>query len=215
MANYLSYLDLEKTCKSYLDLNFLALGEEIQLNHGYSLFSAISHLQPLAHGLQEIGIELVGTSCQKGFLDLKNGNSFLRIRLPVEKIPLFYSLAGKTLTVKGRKIRLGIPQIQPLVPAEKLYSRLVLIKGYQSPEPFLTAAQIQLEQLGIEANLSLEARQEGDYVRRTLQVKEYSLVGFGVKVKDLKEQDSILLQARGLGGKRRMGCGLFTSRQKV
>jgi CRISPR-associated endonuclease/helicase Cas3 len=34
-------------------------------------------------------------------------------------------------------------------------------------------------------------------------------VGFGLKVRDLCDDDSIKLQERGLGGKRRMGCGIF------
>nr|WP_242040134.1 type I-MYXAN CRISPR-associated protein Cas6/Cmx6 [Anabaena subtropica] len=38
-----------------------------------------------------------------------------------------------------------------LQPAEKLRSRIVVIRGYEEPETFLVVAQRQLEQLGIQA----------------------------------------------------------------
>ncbi|MFM8300877.1 MAG: type I-MYXAN CRISPR-associated protein Cas6/Cmx6 [Microcystis aeruginosa] len=35
------------------------------------------------------------------------------------------------------------------------------------------------------------------------------MVGFALAIFDLSEEDSIKLQIHGLGGKRRMGCGVF------
>jgi len=34
-------------------------------------------------------------------------------------------------------------------------------------------------------------------------------VGYAVRVSGLSDEDSLKLQERGLGGKRRMGCGVF------
>jgi CRISPR-associated endonuclease/helicase Cas3 len=37
------------------------------------------------------------------------------------------------------------------------------------------------------------------------------VVGFSLIASDLSDEDSIKLQQFGLGGKHRMGCGIFTS----
>jgi len=37
----------------------------------------------------------------------------------------------------------------------------------------------------------------------------FPLIGYGVEVTDLSESDSIKLQQQGIGGKRKMMCGVF------
>ena len=66
------------------------------------------------------------------------------------------------------------------------------------------AALRQLGQLGVStlAILSLGKR-------RTLRIKEKEVVGYEVLVEGLTAEESILLQERGLGGRRHMGCGMF------
>nr|MDJ0843913.1 type I-MYXAN CRISPR-associated protein Cas6/Cmx6 [Crocosphaera sp.] len=118
-------------------------------------------------------------------------------------------LAGKTLTLNQHKIRLGLPESQFITPHHHLYSRLVVIKGFDDPQPFLEAAQRQLNQRNITANLSLITRPQGEPIRRIIKVKKRTLVGYGVKISDLNEQDSISLQEQGIGGKHKMGCGVF------
>ncbi len=45
--------------------------------------------------------------------------------------------------------------------------------------------------------------------RRVMDVKGYTIVGFSVRLSGLNEGDSVLVQERGLGGKRKMGAGIF------
>lgn len=136
--------------------------------------------------------------------------SRLRIRLPGDKVPLVYSLAGKQLTIGTHPIRLGIPQIFILQPAEKVRSRLVTIKGFQEPEPFLEAVKRQLEALEISRTIAIPLNAEAELDRKAIKIKQYSVVGFGLEVSGLSDEDSIKLQTHGLGGKRRMGCGVFS-----
>ena len=42
-----------------------------------------------------------------------------------------------------------------------------------------------------------------------MRVKGQVIVGFAVQVKGLSAADSLKLQADGLGGRRRLGCGFF------
>ncbi len=89
-------------------------------------------------------------------------------------------------------------------------SRIVTIKGFQEPEPFLEAAKRQLEPLGISGTIAIPLNTEGELDRKAIKIKQYSVVGFGLEVSGLSDEDSIKLQTHGLGGKRRMGCGVFS-----
>ncbi|MDJ0691615.1 MAG: type I-MYXAN CRISPR-associated protein Cas6/Cmx6 [Xenococcaceae cyanobacterium MO_188.B32] len=134
--------------------------------------------------------------------------SKLLIRLPSEKVPFVYSFGGKSLTIGKHKIRLGIPEMNFLQPKSQLRSHIVVIRRYELPDTFLKAAQRQLEQLNIQADIKLITTKEGTPKRKTIKVKQ-TLVGFGVEANNLSEADSIILQEKGLGGKQKMGCGVF------
>ncbi len=76
------------------------------------------------------------------------------------------------------------------------------IKGFPKEEEFLAAAQRQREQLGIKGQAHLGAR-------RTLRVRDKQVVGFAMDVTQLTAEESLTLQEKGLGGRRKMGCGVF------
>ncbi|MEB3828827.1 type I-MYXAN CRISPR-associated protein Cas6/Cmx6 [Phormidium sp. CCY1219] len=193
----------------YVELSFGITGESLPADHGYGLLAAISHLVPELHGIPGLSIEtIMGIPDRQGKITLTE-RSRLRIRLSTDRVDLACLLAGKKLTIGNSDIWLHIPQILLLQPAARLRSRIVTIKGYQDPEPFLEAAQRQLEQLGIQGTLAIPLNAEGEPARKAIKIKKYSVVGFGLEIIDLTEEHSLQLQAIGLGGKRRMGCGIF------
>jgi CRISPR-associated endonuclease/helicase Cas3 len=61
--------------------------------------------------------------------------------VPVEFIPRCLPLAGKPLDLSGHRIRIGVPTVHALTPAATLIARLVTIKGFKDPVPFLDAAR--------------------------------------------------------------------------
>ncbi len=102
-----------------------------------------------------------------------------------------------------------------------LLSRLVVIKGFLEPVPFLEAASRQLEALGIDGIAALVPRREngaregrsaapaGSPIRRTVRIHDREVAGFAVRVEGLTADDALRLQGAGLGGRRRFGCGIF------
>ncbi len=137
--------------------------------------------------------------------------SRLRIRTDQEQIPLFLQLVQKLLKVGTHSLVLEPPEIHPICPAKTLKSRLVVIKGFQRPEPFIGAVQYQLQKLGItnfRAYIPKNALGEPD--RKVIKVHKNEVVGFGVVVTGLNPLDSITLQINGCGGKPKMGCGFFS-----
>jgi CRISPR-associated protein Cas6 len=192
----------------YVDLSFPIIGETLPADHGYGLYAALTHWKEAIHHLEGLSIQTIaGIPDKQGKIFLSDG-SRLRIRLPYDKVPLVYDLAGKSLTIGSHSIQLGIPQIYLLQPTSRLKSRIVVIKGYQEPEPFLEAVLRQLEDLEIQGTV-IPVNEQGEAERKTIKIKRFTVVGFTVGVFDLSDEDSIKLQIHGLGGKRRMGCGVF------
>jgi CRISPR-associated protein Cas6 len=194
----------------YIDLKFPITGHTIPFNHGYTLYAAISHQFPIIHNLDTLSIHPITGKPEFPHLLHLTEDSSLCLRLPINQVPLIYRLAGKTLTLNDHKIRLGLPESTFITPHHHLYSRLVLIRGFNDSQPFLEASQRQLNQRNITATLSLTTRPEGEPIRRIIEIKGKTLVGYGVKISDLNEEDSISLQEQGIGGKHKMGCGVFT-----
>lgn len=206
-------LKTEQLAVPYVELSFGVTGQTLPADHGYGLYSAIAHLCPAIHEQEGISILTIpGEPDRQGKIYLSSSSS-LRIRLPYDagKLSLVLPLAGQQISIGQHSIQLNIPQIHPLRPTDKLRSRLVTIKKFQEPEPFEEAARRQLEDLGIEGHLFIPLNEQGQPSRKALKIKSYSVVGFSVIVTDLSDEDSLKLQSFGLGGKHRMGCGVFTA----
>lgn len=207
---------------SIVDVMFRLQGDVIPADHGYQLCSAIARVVPGLHGDQGVGIAPVpGEPCGGRRLRLGPG-SHLALRLDAGRIAEVLPLAGQTLQVGGFPILVGVPEVHSLEPAPSLYSRLVVIKGFMEPEPFLAAAQRQLEVLdtqGVAAlipqpviasmNAASPYGSRSPFLRRTLRIRDREIVGFALRVSGLSAEESIRLQEVGIGGRRRFGCGFF------
>jgi len=232
-----------------IDLAFRVQGTSIPTDHGYLLFQAITKLIPDLHppgqtigegenvsssSVHTIDSE-VGPLWKTAFVHPINGQlsgdrmlrisprSRLTLRLDSDQISEILPLAGKTLRLGKDTISIGTPTIYTLKPAPRLYSRLVVIRGYTEPAGFMEAAGRQLKALGIQGELSLPLRKgkssfEGktvrdinqpSFIKRTIRIKDKEVVGFAVEVSELTAEESLLLQEKGVGGRQHFGCGVF------
>lgn len=197
-----------------IELSFPVLGKSLPADHGYALYAALVHQVPELRQQKPLSILTVpGFPDRQGKINLTQYSCF-KIRVPVPKIPLVYQLAGKRISIGKHEIQIGIPQTSVIQPATQLRSRIVTIKGYTEPDLCLEAARRQLNKLGISANLSIELNSKGQPSRKTIKIKRYTIVGFSTVVTQLSPEDSIQLQTYGLGGKRRMGCGIFVPHKR-
>lgn len=202
--------DIELIQNPYIQLAFPVIGQALPIDHGYQLYSALKYRLMELKDWDDVSIKTIS-----GKLDVNNRNqldltnrSKLLIRLPSEKVPFVYSFSGKFLNIGKQKIRLGIPEMNFLQPKSRLRSHIVVIRGYEEPKTFIEAAKRQIEALGIRASLKLISKKDGTTKPKTLKVKQI-IVGFGIEANNLSETDSIVLQEKGLGGKQKMGCGVF------
>lgn len=186
----------------YVELHFPFTGRTLKTDHGYGLFGAISRIIPEVHGADWLTVATMkGAAVGDGNLQLDT-ESTLKIRLPQDRVPLLLKLAGKRLDIDGHTVRLGAPQIHLLKPSSVLYARMVTIKGYTEPGPFQDAVRRKMQDLNVVGEPVVGPR-------RVLKIGNRTIVGFAVAVSELNEEASILLQERGIGGRRHMGCGVF------
>jgi len=187
---------------TYVELQFPVMGTTLPSDHGYALYGAISKVIPEAHGADWLAVETVPGVARGDGTTQVGERATLRLRLPQDRVPLMLKLVGKRLEVGGRDIRLGAPQIFLLKPSLQLYARIVTIKGFTEPEPFLDAICRKLDEMGVRGEPVVGPR-------RVVKVGNHTIVGFALAIHELSDEGSLLLQERGLGGRRRIGCGFF------
>ncbi len=203
-----------------VDLAFALHVATIPADHGYQLYAAISRHLPTIHGDEAVGIHPIrGQLVGQRRLALTRA-SRLVLRLPATRIPEAIRLAGRSLDLDGAHLLVGVPSTRPLLAGPSLVSRLVVIRGFTEDEAFLDAARRQLAERRIAGSAALIPRHRSGpvegrtgsrsaVVRRTLRIRDRDVVGFAVRVDGLRAEDSLHLQAGGLGGRRRFGCGIF------
>ncbi len=198
----------------YVDLAFRLTGSTVPVDHGYALYAGLSRILPEIHAAHAIGIHPIrGIYNGAGRLQLSDA-SRLVIRLPHEDIRLYLKLAGKSLVLDGCKLRVGVGETRALVPAATLYCRIATTRNGNDSARFDSEVARQLAALGIRGKVFREPEGSGgsdgrDPSRRIFRVKSKRIVGYSVLATELTAEESILLQERGLGGRRRMGCGVF------
>jgi CRISPR-associated protein Cas6 len=227
-----------------VDLAFRIIGKSIPADHAYLLYSALHEHIPGLHprsdhesqqivpsGMptpdgrlwQEVGVHPINGRLIGGRRLELTERSRLTLRLPDARISFVLPLTGKRLQLGSDHLRVGAPEVRVLRPVVRLHARLVVIKGFMTPKPFLDAVQRQLNELEIRGVPSLlirravkavegrssETTHNSTVVRRTLRIRDKEIVGYPVEVANLTAEESIRLQEAGLGGRRRFGCGLY------
>jgi CRISPR-associated protein Cas6 len=205
-----------------VDVKFGLTGRDLPADHGYALCGAVCRIVPSLHADKSVGIHPVSGRLAGNRLLALSPASALTIRIAADRIKDVLPLAGKTFDIEGHRVVVGVPAVYGIKPAARLYSRLVVIKGFTEPDGFLDAVRRQLKELGVNGKAALVDTSEAaaankgkgggtrsPVLRRTLRIRDKTIVGFAVRVSELTAEESILLQERGLGGRRRFGCGVM------
>ncbi|MHB1529964.1 MAG: type I-MYXAN CRISPR-associated protein Cas6/Cmx6 [Acidiferrobacteraceae bacterium] len=196
-----------------VDLFFHIQGKQVPMDHGYTLYSAISRIlesgdeDKWLHDADCVGLlSIRGHNAGQGKLMLDQHARF-GLRLPVNLIPKVLRLAGKRLDVDGEALRVGVSTASALIPAPVLYAHIVTTKNGKDENRFDAEIQRQLDALNIKSKPTRG-------LRRIVTIKDKKVVGFSLLVSELTAEESIRLQEQGLGGRRKMGCGVFVPRKE-
>ena len=200
-----------------LDLEFPVFSTSaIAADHGYHLYSGLSKVLDTLHSEDGLGVHPVrGQQVGGRKLQLMPWSS-VRIRTPQDKVGDLIALSGKSIDINGSNVRLGVPKLHALESSTALRSRLVTIKGFMETVDFSAAVRRQLDKLGVSeqaiVTIPQRSRKPSDEptpVRRTIRIRDKEVVGFEVILEGLSARESITVQETGIGGRRKMGCGVF------
>lgn len=186
-------------------IRFPVLGEQVRVDHHEPLYAVLSRNDPEFHRLEGLSVSpIIGGESMGELLRLTKKSS-LYFQVPYDHLKNLVQLAGKKLRIVNDWIRLGVPQMLPLDPYPRLYSRFVTIKNAVTEEEMKAKVNEQL--LTMDITLSDEKIQV--LRRRVITIHQRKIVGFGVLLKDLDEDSSLKIQLSGIGGRRRYSSGFF------
>lgn len=194
-----------------LDLSFSVIGNgPIPADHAYPLYSALSRQLPAIHAENGVAIHPIrGRQIGDRLLEVLPW-SRLVFRTSESRIGQLIQLAGKSLTVAGRTLRIGVPRVEALTPAPTLRSRLVTIKNGLTPKRFQSELRRKLDHLGVSNQVEVTLGK-----RRTLRIKHKEIVGYETVLEALTAEESLAIQENRPSppelafARRHMGCGIF------
>jgi len=199
--------------KDVVDLAFAITCQSLPLDHAWALSQAIQGALPWWSTEPLAGLHLIhGGESGNGWYRPEGGEGILYLtrrarlvlRLPLHRIADAHSaLTGQTLEVAGYPLLVGKAVERSLNYYSALYARHVVTDPTVDEGVFLANAARELRMMAVQFKKMLAGKSgilatpEGPCTTRSLLVAE------------LRPEDALELQRRGLGPRRTLGCGLF------
>jgi CRISPR-associated protein Cas6 len=127
----------------------------------------------------------------------------LILRAPKQRLEQTQELVGKPLEVAGNALEIQKIETRKLHSSETLFSLYNIVSEGQSEDEFMREIFDVLKEMGIQPRKMLPGK------GRKLRTPEGVLNTSSLMIADLKPDESIMLQQRGIGEHQHLGCGLF------
>ncbi|KPJ95490.1 MAG: hypothetical protein AMJ55_03700 [Gammaproteobacteria bacterium SG8_15] len=133
----------------------------------------------------------------------------LTLRIPRQRVEDARSLIGKTLDVAGNPLTINNMSEKVLSEITTIFARYIVVEHARSEMEFLNEVMASLQHMGIRPKKMLCGKEA------SLKLEEGQITTRSLMIADLTFKDSILLQQKGLGSHRWMGCGIFLPHKDV
>ncbi len=185
-----------------VDVAFALKGGTIPADHGWRLFRLLAERLDWLEAEARAGVHPIrGSRSGSGAAELfVGGRGRLMLRLPEHRAEQSFALTGSRLEL-GDGIEIGAAQLRPLFAHGTLYSPFVAM-GTGEEIAFQRALNAELHEAGIECKVICGKA-------RRSQADGEDILGFSVMLHALSPEHSLRMQQAGLGGARRLGCGIF------
>lgn len=189
------------------DLQFELRGTVLPRDHGYALFVELARLMPWLAEEPLLGIHAIqGSDLGDGTLML-NRRGRLMIRTPRERVPELLTLTGRSLMLGGNEFVIGAGKLRPLSWHTPLYAHLVTT-GSADEREFAADVIRLLDTFGVDSRFICGKRQ-------TLTTDHGIEVGYSLMLHGLPIEHALMIQQRGIGTNRKLGCGLFIPHKSI
>lgn len=189
----------------------------LPVDHAWALEQALAAALPwLADepqaGMHPVHVPEAGNgwmrSEEPGALMFPSRRAHFWLRLPRARVSQALELAGRTLDVGGHRLEVQKASVRPLSAITTLIAHYVFSEAPREAD-FLAWAHAELSALGVRPKKMLCGKERAiatpDGPRRTRSLL----------LADLKVEESVRVQSRGLGPYRRLGCGLFVPHKGI
>lgn len=189
------------------DVHFELKGRALPKDHGYALFQELARLLPWIADEETLGIHPVhGADTGHGELILGR-RARLVIRTPVDRVEDIMALSGKTLRVAGETLQIGAAKTRPLTLHTPLYAHCVTT-GSDDEREFAADVIRLLDQMHIDSRFICGRRQ-------TVTTANGVVSGYSLMLHGLPVEHAVQIQVSGLGGNRKLGCGIFIPHKSI
>ena len=190
-----------------IDVMFELDGNTIPVDHGHAIFLQLCTHLPWLEAEEHVGIHAIrGALTGTGELIL-NRRARLMLRVPMQRIQDTLKLSGKTLELGGHALIIGPGRTKPLLLHSPLYASCVTTGS-------ATETDFAADVIRLLKNRDIDTR----FVcgrRRAMETANGKQYGYSLLLHGLQLEHVIQLQETGLGGNRKIGCGIFVPHKSI
>ena len=213
---------LEKKVESdeITDISIQLICDKLPGDHIFLLSRALIAIFPWLEqdpqiAIQQIYIPASGNGWQRDDLSTDtlvylSKRTRLKIRLPLKYLDRIYQLTGNEVMVSGHLVKFGNIKISKITASEILLARFVHIPETENnEEKFLSLAFEQLKQNNIAIKKMLCGKSTHfNFAGQLIKTRSLMLA-------DLSTEDSLTIQAYGIGDHYLFGCGVFIPQKGI
>ena len=185
---------------SMIDVAFSLRGATVPADHAWQLFRLLADRLAWLAAEDHAGVHPIrGARAVAGEIHL-GARARLMLRLPRERVEQSFALSGARLAL-GDGVEVGSARLRPLFAHGTLYSQFVAT-GTPDEARFQRDVSAELQSAGIACKVICGRM-------RRAQTQDAEIAGFSLMLHELSPEDSLRMQAAGLGAQRKLGCGIF------
>jgi CRISPR-associated protein Cas6 len=190
----------------------------LPVDHAYALSSAICNELDWFEGEPDAAVHTIHVAASgNGWyrpddtrqLLYPSRRTKLTLRIPKQRVEDARSLVGKTLDIDGNSLVVNSMSQKNLSDITTIFARYIVVERAATEMEFLSEIMASLQQMGVKPKKMLCGKET------VLSIDEGSIITRSLMIADLTFKESILLQQKGLGGYRWMGCGIFLPHKDI
>jgi len=199
------------------DVVFKLTGSQLAVDHAQSLAQAVC--AKLTDDTQsQIGIHQVRVAeSGNGWRRPGSGDEFLqlsrrtklKLRVHQDVYEDVLRLTGSELEMDGQRLKVGVSAVKKLTSITTLFSHGIVCDDAQSETEFLADMAATLQQMEIKVKKMICG------MTHSIRSDNGSVFTRALMVANLTPEESVLLQQRGIGAGRLIGCGLFVPHRGI
>jgi CRISPR-associated protein Cas6 len=179
-------------------------GDTLPGDYRFALADALEAALPWLAGSPTAGVHRLNLVGSGGEEPIVSRRTRLALRVPRERAGDAAALAGAELFVAGHRLRVGAARPRELQHHATLFAHVVA--GGEDELGFMQAVNAELSSLGVQCRAICGLRHVLEGGR---------LAGYSLMLDGLSPDQSLTMLETGIGGHRRLGCGLFVGHKSA